>query len=284
MRLLQRAFLTLAILSIYCSAIELQAAEPENPPAESTFDFIKSRIRMRTFTEFMTPGFQDNPSSVPHSNGSQLLPTNTFNIAWIDYKIAENYYILYWQRAVLTLASIGQQGMNITPRNPRFALRRTQIFNVPNLSTTYDFYIQPGLAPEATTAGRKLEVGFRTSTAYSFPSSKWSIGMVTEFTTAYSAGTQEGGADVYGWLMPWVNYSFSSVLSAQLYLPYNFQHIRRNAWYDFELDTPHPYSQAGLGVNFSDSVSASFLLNTYLNVTPTLKTSWASVWLSIAFM
>jgi len=254
------------------------------PSEESAFELIQKKLRIRTFSELMSPAFQNSQPSVPDSNGSQLLPTNLYNIALMDYEVAPNYRVVYWQRVMVYLAPDNAvHGGEIVLRNPRFAIRRTHVFDVANLDTTYDLYIQPGLAPESISAGRSLEVGFRTNTSYVFPASKWSIGVISEFTTAFS-DHGGSGSDVYGWFMPWASYDISKTFSTQHYFSFNYQHMRGDRWNQFEMDYPLPYVQNGIGVNVTKNIWASVLLNNYVFTLPTLQNTWASLWLSMTIL
>ena len=270
----------LTLLFIACSfvySVSTFAADTKLTPEtqqKTTFQTIKEKIRVRTFSEFMTPSITGNDTNVPTPEGDALFSTNAFNIAWIDYEVANNWRLLYWQRALVFFSGTPDApGMSVMARNPRFALRRTNVFSVPNLTTTYDLYVQPGLAPEATTQGRKLEMGFRTNTSYEFPHSKWSMGAITEFTVSPFSST----ADYYGWAMSWASYDLNKTFSTQHYATVNFRH-EKGAQGLFQWDEPMPFVQNGIGVNISEQVWVSVFLNNYLTMAPTLKNTWASLW------
>ena len=196
---------------------------------ESTFATIRKKVRLRSFTEYMTPAFNNNQNYIPYGNGDALLPTNAFNIIWIDYEIAKDVKVVYWQRSNTNFASSARgENVSFVPRNPRFALRKVNVFNVPNLTTTYDIYFQPGLAYEGNGAGRNYEFGFRTATSYAIPASKWSIGATTEFTGAIGTVSKlpSSSSNLYGWAMPWTSYELSKIFSTQHYMTVSFQHLR----------------------------------------------------------
>lgn len=270
-------FLTALTVNGWASTDSEKSVESE----KSTWEVVKERVRVRAFTEFMTPAFDGNPKSVPTPEGKSLMATNTFTSAWTDYEFAKDWRALYWQRVNVNFAGAPTaNGMNVVARNPRFALRRTSVFNVPNLSTTYDIYIQPGLAPEATTAGRTFEGGFRTNTSYVVPHSILSFGAITEFTLSYS--NQGGpGPDWYGWAMPWVSVEISKVFSTQHYATVNFMHERNGG---LVYDLPMPYIQNGIGINISKEVWTAVFLNNYLVAAPQANNTWMSVWLSLSFL
>jgi hypothetical protein len=262
-----------------------ETAETTSTATEKTYlEKVKEKVRMRTFTEFMTPAFKAKNSQVPTPEGDELMPTNTFNIAWVDYEVAQNWRVLYWQRFFVNFASSGTaQGINTRVRNPRFALRRTQVFDDPNLNTTYDLYIQPGLAQEGNTGpngkGRTIEGGFRTNTAYTIPKSRWSVGAITEFTLS-----KDRNDSIYGWVLPWISYEINSKIQTQHYVTVNFLHTRGESLSQWGWDLPMPYIQNGFGFNVSKSIWAAAFLNNYLNTAPSLKNTWASVWLAFTVL
>jgi hypothetical protein len=278
-------FIALIIMS---ATIHVHADDSSLPEETSTWSFIQKKFRFRTFSEFMSPsleGLSGKTTAVPTAEGGEMAPTNVFNIAWMDYEVAPNYRIVYWQRFNVFLApSANDSGTRFIPRNPRFAFRRTNIFNSEKIVSTYDVYIQPGLAPEAASPGanRSFEFGIRTNTSYTFSDSKWSIGAVTETTGSLS--TRGGaGADFYGWFMPWASYELSKIFSTQHYLTLNYMHNRGNSWSKLELDGL-PFIQNGIGINVTEKIWAAIFLNNYLFPTPTLQNTWTSIWLSTSFL
>ncbi len=251
----------------------------------SAWNFIQKKFRMRTFSEFMTPALAGKSTSVPAADGSVFAPTNAFNIAWVDYEIAPNTKLVYWQRFNVNFASqVAGQGVHAIARNPRFAFRRLNVFNSDSVTTTYDLYVQPGVAPEATSASanRSFEFGVRTNTSYAFPSSKWTIGLISE-TTGSLSSRGGAGADFYGWFMPWASYDFTKVFSTQHYVTLNYMHDRGTSWSQLQLDGM-PYIQNGIGVNITEKIWAAAFLNNYLTTAPTLENSWASLWVSTSFL
>lgn len=245
---------------------------------------VRKRIRARTFTEMMTPAIDSSKGQIPDNDGSPFAPMNAFNILWTDYEFADDLRIVYWQRVMVNIVGTSTHGpMDFTPRNPRFALRKTKFFDNKNLSTTYDLYVQPGLASEATNAGRTFEFGFRTASSYSFPGSRFSIGMITEMTGVYSKFDMPG-ANFYGWFMPWMSYDLNKTFSTQHYVTLNYQHMRGDHWSKFQYDYPMPYMQNGIGMSISKNVWASVFINNYITAPPTLKNTWASLWLSLEIL
>jgi hypothetical protein len=254
-------------------------------PSPTQIHPTASQLRVRSFTEWMSPAFTENGSHVPTDQGTPLTPTHSFNIVWADYTLTQHFKLLFWQR-YKTFFGVGE---NISPlttrfRNPRLALRWVNFIKNPNVSATYDFYIQPGFAPEAQNLGRNLEFGFRTVTQYSIPTSRLRIGATTEFTISTSPTPFNRGQNYYGWLTTALLYDLSPKLSAQSFITVNFKQNRGTRLTDVRYDTPLPFIQNGVGYQITPSVSTSLLLNNYLNQAPTLRNTWASLWFSIAWI
>ncbi|MEO5970953.1 MAG: hypothetical protein ABIQ95_13575 [Bdellovibrionia bacterium] len=248
---------------------------------QSTQLSVRSKLRIRNFIEFMTPALQGQSSSIPNSDGSGYIPTTVFNIFSADYEIAPNYRILYTQRVFLFLTEDPDfQSMSIFGRDPRFGLRRTQVFDLPNLNTTYDLYFQPGISNNQISGGNRFEVGFRTSTNYVLPGTRWTLGIVQELTTGY-LDVYGTGLRAYGWFVPWFSYDLSDKISLQHFTNLAFKNPRNLTWTQFKWDDQPPFMQNGVNFNLTKSVSASLFLNNYLGVAPTLRNTWASLWLSI---
>jgi hypothetical protein len=262
----------------------LARAEPENElstqESKTTLQTLQEKVRVRTFTEFMSPAFRGNPRNVPDEEGADLLPTNSFNIAWMDYEIAQDWKVVYWQRFNINFAPTSRgDGIHTVARNPRFALRKINLFDNPNISSTYDFYVQPGLAPEASESGRTIEGGIRTNTSYALPKSSWSVGAITEFTLS-----KDKAASYYGWVMTWASYDLNPTFSTQHYVTVNFLNQTGKPLSKLDWDAPKPYIQNGIGINVSKAVWASVFLNNYLLTTPTLKNTWASLWVAFTIL
>ena len=170
--------------------------------------------------------------------------------------------------------------LSTVPRNPRIGLRRTQLFNVPNLATTYDIYLQPGIAPEGLQAGRLLEMGFRANTAYSIPHTRLSVGAVVEANAELARGPKMD-TPFYGWIMPWISYEINSTFSTQHCAAVNFMHTQGTPWMKLDWDLPMPYTQNGVGIVLSKTAWMAVFLNNYLMKTPTLQNTWGSVWFTL---
>lgn len=236
---------------------------------KSTFSTLKSKVRSAVWAEYMTPNY----------SSTQFPPS--YAIAWLDYDIGKDFKVLYWQRSfIFANTPTGFQGVQFEVRNPRFALRKINVIQIPNLSSTYDLYVQPGLGNEANRGGRHIEVGFRTNHSYAIPHSKWSTGMTTEVTSATSFFSDLRGANLYGWVMPWFNYEINKTFSTQHYFAYNFQHYRTKPWNVISLDEPFPYIQNGVGINITDKVSTTLLINHSTLKPLALGNLWASLWMS----
>jgi len=266
---------------VNCLATEfIQAADL----AKDSWGVVQSKLRVRAFTEMMVPAFDGNTSAVPRPDGSRFIPGNLFNIAWADYEVGNHLRIFFWQRFIITLNSNSQfSGMHYLPRDPRFGVRWLQVFDVPELSTTYDVFIQPNITNNAASNLNVMEFGFRTNTSYAIPHSRWSLGLVQEFTASYFSGGT--GPQAYAWVAPWFNYELSPTFSLQSSFFVPVQNLRDRPVLDLTWDSPGgPYMQSGIGINLSQQVSLSFLLNNYLNAPISLKNTWASMWLSLTIL
>jgi len=241
-------------------------------------------LRSRFFTEIMTSGF-DGRTYVPAEDGSELNPANAFSMLWIDYPIAENTRIGYWQRWNANLT--GPQGVRF--RNPRLEIRKLNVWKKKGISSTYDFYLQPGIAPEGESiasggSGRSLEIGMRTSQSYSIPESNWNIGMITEITKAFSF-KGPARANVYGWALPWIEHEWSKRFYHQHYFTLSLQQLGKDPWYHIVYDYPMPLAtQNGISYQLNDTINLSFFVDNYLNTLPTLKNTWFSFWLSAVLL
>jgi hypothetical protein len=251
---------------------------------QSTWENIRLKLRAGSFTEYMTPAFSGNPFAIPTPGGDPLSSHNISSFFWTDYQIGDELRFLYFQKHVVNFAALNSNSSGIIFRNPRFAIRKTKVFDHPNILSVYDFYLQPGIAPEAdpSQAGRAFEVGFRTNTTYALPGSNWNIGFISEFTYAFL--NKSTGSDMYGGLTPWLSYTISKRFKTNHNLTVNFLHPKGDTLFGFQPDTPLPYIQNGVGFNVSDSLSASFLLNNYLSALPSIQNTWASVWLNVIFL
>jgi hypothetical protein len=218
--------------------------------------------------------------------GTPLMPTNAFNIFWTDYEIAKDWKLVYWQRAQIYFAETRTAtAPDATLRNPRFGIRKVNVFKVPNLQTTYDFFLQPGLATEGRSdiKGRSYEFAIRTNTSYNFPGTRWNTGLITEMTVSMASEMTEAAsknANFYGWAMPWLSYDLSSHVSTQHYATVNFQQLRNSSRL-LHWDDPMPYIQNGVGFDLNSSIWAAAFINNYLGTAPTLANTWASVWLTL---
>src|SRR5690348_12102183 len=99
---IRSAFLAI-ILSFF--ALPGFAEESISGSSDSTWLKIRSKIRMRYFSETMTPALRGNMSSVPLADGSEYTPASFFNTLWADYEFAPNYRIVYWQRSIAMLTT-----------------------------------------------------------------------------------------------------------------------------------------------------------------------------------
>ncbi|MFZ9595683.1 MAG: hypothetical protein ACO3A2_06345 [Bdellovibrionia bacterium] len=260
------------------------SASSSSLSSSSNWELIQQKIRIRSFSEIMSPGLSSQSGLIPNHQGGNYAPTNWFTILWTDYEIAKNIRLLYWQRAIFMLGSDQNfEQWKLYPRDPRFALRLTQVLNIPNLNTTFDFYIQPGVTQNKLSLGNHYELGFRTSSNYTPSGSRFTFGLIQEFTTAYL--DPEGlGPRAYGWLMPMLSYTFNPFVSWQTTSVFNLTNSRKKGVFDWNWDDPKPYMQNGVNLNFTPSTSITLLMNHYLGTRPTLNNTWLSLWISVDFI
>ena len=239
------------------------------------------RIRIRNFSEFMSPSFQGGTGAIPGSDGKGLAPSLMTGFFWADFEVSPNYKILYFQRNTLTFSNFGGASeFQLKLQDPRFGLRRTQLFDVPGLITQYDFYVQPGVTAESRARGRQFDLGVRTFNRYSFQGSRFSIGAVTDVAfSRFDSGRD--GADLSGTLVPFISYSISARVSTQHWFVLPFQHKSSGFSFDFPF---MPLTQNGVNIDLSKTASVSLMLNHYLLVAPTLKNTWASLWVNFALL
>jgi hypothetical protein len=158
-KFLYRALFQLGSFVLFLLSLETEATE--------------SRLRIRNFSEYMTPSLEGSSSAVPSTKSNiagqgAFVPTNIFNIFSIDYPITERLRILYYQRAYFFLGRDNDfSGGQLVLRDPRFGIRMAKVFDVPGLNTLYDVYIQPKATynPVLSTKNN-YEIGFRTNTNY----------------------------------------------------------------------------------------------------------------------
>ncbi len=240
--------------------------------------FALEKFRMRSFTEVMTPAIANNDGiSMPFADGSHFLPLNAFQIFWMDYEIAPRLRVLYYQRLILTLGSneVSTPGY-VSPRPPRFALR----FILPDTESSIDVYFQPPISVYMTERKRAFEVGGRISLIQRIP--PVSYGFTTDITLpyAYAANTS---ADFYGFSSAWASFALSETISTQHWISFPFEHIGCTQQWGWDIPL-QPYIQNGLGFNVSRILWLGIMLNTYFLTPPTLRNSWASLWVSLDLM
>jgi hypothetical protein len=254
---------------------------------ESLWTKVRKNLKSKTYTEFMSPGFGSDGYTPKQVGGkNDIFPAHAWNISWLDYGIGKNTRILYWQRTYVFFAptkSSPNDQVSFVLRNPRFCLRQLNVFDVPNLSTAYEVYVQPGWAQEGTTLGRNLEFGVRTQHAYAIPGSRWTLGALseTQYSIYFKGGNPKpGSANLYGWIQPSATYGLSKMFSTQHYVTVYFKHARETS--GLQLGEPlHPYIQNGIGANFDNSVWVSAFINNYVTTLPTISNTWASLWVTL---
>lgn len=224
---------------------------------------IRKRVRSQYFTEIMSPSFEGSSAYIPLKDGSKFFPTNAFGFLWVDYEITNGYKLLYFQRGIIAYAPSSplQSGnLQFIARDPRFGIRKVQLFSLPHFINQYDIYIHPAWSDLSIQAGRKFELGMRTTHIYQFPGSRWKIGGFTEASASfYKPGGK--GSDFYGFIAPFSSYRLSSLFATQHWLMLPFRHLRNTPWRELGWDNPTPYVQNGVSIDVSQKIWASLWLN-----------------------
>lgn len=241
-------------------------------------------LRVRSYHELMTPGFAPKLSSVPQPDGSPLTPYNLFGWVAVDYEVSPGYRLLYHQRHLIDLAdaNTGAPAFNANLLDSRFGLRRIGIFDVKNLDSVVDIYFQLPVSAGSITDKKIIDLGFRANMTYTVPQSRWSFGTMAD--AFYSIRSPDGkGADLTGFVNPWVSYNLTSTLSTQTWVLIPFQHESKTSWEGFNWDFPTmaPVIQNGIGWDVNDHVWVALMVNNHLLAPPTLENTWVSFWLSM---
>jgi hypothetical protein len=275
--------MALLAVSVSIGGASALAAEGKTEVKKSTWEQIVSKIRMRTFSEVMSPSFSDS-SSVPTSDGKQLDPVNMFNIAWVDYEFAKDWRALYFQRFVFnfTANEANPQGFGGVFLDPRFGIRRTNAIPIQGFNSTWDLYVQPGVSPGSLAAGRILDVGLQMSNSYTIPKTKLTLGLLSDIRgSAYREGGS--GNDFAFTAAPWVSYEILPWLSTQHWF---FSPIRHAKGAD-QISWNYPGAammQNGLGFQLGSRVWTAVMVNNYLTEVPTLNNTWFSLWMTVTIL
>ncbi len=271
------------IFSLIFSSGTLFASDLPNGevPIQTLSTQTTQNLRINYFAEVMSPAFMGNTESTPLPSGMPYKPVTGYSILNATYEFAPNYQFVYWQKFATTFTSnFESQGVQFFPRVPRFALRKTSILDVSNLTTAFDFYVQPGIIQNAFWSKNYFEIGLRTNWNYAIPKSNWAVGILTEFTTAY-LDPKGQGSRAYGWVNPFAIYSLNSRFSTQHWLYVPIDNPRSGRFWHFAYDDPgKPYVQNGISYKLSSGAEATLLLNNYLFTKPSWRNTWASLWLS----
>jgi hypothetical protein len=231
-----------------------------------------SGFRVQNYSEWMSPAL--GGPSVPTVDGESLVSDFVDGRVWMDYALTPKYRILYWQRYFAF--SFKEYSLY----DPRIGFRWMQVFDVPGLTTTYDFYFLPGVSKLAEDSNRFLELGIRTNTSYEIPRSRWTVGVVTETNLSFYKQSQQA-KNLWGVLAGMASYRLSSKLSTQHWFMFPIKYQQDSFAWDA---TRNPFVQNGLGWSATEAVWIGVFLNTYLLAAPTLQNTWASVWLNLAML
>lgn len=261
----------------------------------SIWSNVKEKLKVGVFTEFMSPSLDNRNGSILFPDSTEWNPTNAFSIFWATYDIGEELKLVYFQRLLSffttndylnpgSSSQLGQQGMSIVPLNPRFAIRRTNLFKISGLKNAYDLYVQPGVTPGAINIGNTVELGFRTSQFYSIPQSSWTIGGMSEFTVLFY-NKSGAGNDISAWAMPMASYNINKTFATQHWVTVPFRHERDTSLFNFEWGNPKmPFIQNGISANVTEWLWTSVFINNYLLIAPTLRTTWFSLWVTASIL
>ena len=220
----------------------------------------------------MSPAL-DGPG-IPNAQGASLAPPMEDGRIWIDYAITPNLRLLYWQRYFLFPFN------DYSVYDPRFGVRLMQVFDVPGLTTTYDFYALPGISQMARSADRIFEIGSRTNTTYAIPRTKWDIGFVSELNVPiYGSVTQS--KRLWGVLAPWASYKISNSFSTQHYFMFPVKFQQNTLAWDI---TGMPFVQNGVGWSATSALWFGAFFNNYMFAAPKLANTWMSLWVNISFL
>lgn len=243
------------------------------PVSEKSWgSLLKERLRIQNYSEIMTPSL--GGPLIPGPDGEGLAPASVDGRVWVDYALTQKFRLLYWQRYFIFPFN------DYSIYDPRIGVRLLEIFDIPGLSTTYDFYFLPGISAMAQQANRVLEVGVRTNNTYLIPHSSWTLGMVTEMNADFYDGFNSGKS-LWGVLAPWTSYKLSNHFSTQHWFVFPAKYEKGSLVWDA---TGMPFVQNGIGWNASESVWIGAFLNNYLFTSPTFQNTWASIWLNFTFI
>lgn len=266
-------------------------SSPATSAGTTTSDWtqIRKKIRVRTFSEWMSPAFEGAENSVPSADGQTTLdPTNIFNILWTDYEFKKNFRFLYFQRFQSNLTGNASAPSGTAWSDPRFALRITDFFPSRQWTTTLDLYYHAPTSDASRSIGRSAEIGAQWAGLYLIPQSRWSVGFLTDVRKSFYNSPGNGGNYWSGFVAPRAQYEFNSKWSTQHWLVTPYRQIRADGssldanwrWgYPF-----NPFVQNGVGWSASQNVWLGLFVNNYLGETPRLSNTWASAWLSLTVL
>jgi len=261
------------------SSVSAESVLVDNPlPVSETnrANSIQNKWRIQDYSEIMTPAI--NGTNIPTPQGGTLAPTLVEGRVWLDYAFTEKYRLFFWQRYFYFPFN------DFSLYDPRIGFRWMQVFDIPGLTTTYDFYFLPGISQMAQDDNRILELGIRTNTTYSIPSSRWDLGIVTEVNAPFYQSGLNGGDQtkkLWGVLAPWTSYKISKYFSTQHWFMFPFKFQQGSFSWDI---TGMPFVQNGIGWIASEAVWIGAFLNNYLFTAPTLQNTWMSIWLNLSII
>ena len=229
----------------------------------------------------MFPALQGTGGFVPKPGGRPFVPPFLSTQVGIDFEIDPQLRLFYLQKGLLIWPKVSGGPMGGRPLDPRFGIRKTQVLDLPQVTSEYDFFIQPGIfSAFVNQPGRSFDLGIRLTHRYEIPHSKWSVGL--NFETVYTFYKEDTvSSDLTGLLAPWASYRLSQKFATQHWIYGFYRHLRNTPMSKLEWDiTEMPYFQNGITFYPSGSVQVSGLINCYLFELPSLNTIWGSIWIS----
>ena len=266
---------------IFCQILSTTLCQADSSVSPLSYVKPSETLRIRGFSEMMLPALQGTGGFVPKPQGRPFVPPFLSAQIGVDFEVLPNLRAFYLQKGLLIWPKISGGPFGGRPLDPRVGVRKTQVFEVQNLTSEYDFFIQPGLySAFVTQPGRSFDLGIRLSHRYSILNTNLTVGLNFEAVYTFYR-EQSSSSDLTGVLAPWASYSLSQKFSTQHWIYGFYRHMRHTPISQFEWDiTEMPYIQNGITFRASESVQISGLVNCYLLEVPKLNTLWSSIWIS----
>ncbi len=257
-------------------------------PSKQKADRVKSNLpQIQFWLEAISPALKEGSTYTPNSDGSSSSSlSGLINTASITYKTSPHMSLLLTQKTNLSLAGDPTQTLRLTPKNPKFGLRFTNLFKIPQLKVNHDFYIQPAWIVDSGPSYRKsFDLGLKNSAKIIFKNSRWSLWATFELTGSfYSYNNQQAAERYSGSFQPAIKYRiYPESVGYPLcttHHGFNFSFFE-SPNHKILYDNTGPFMQNGIGVVFSKTTYLSALINNYILVAPTLQNTWLTVGFNI---